>query len=603
MCDSTSPIDTFMQVNTAIHNLHSVGKGLCLGELAICPHDSNDDDYEHLDRDRDRDDDDEVKPDGETKDMLQEIESSWTSLALGSAWATSKSFRSSHSGDIKTIVEYNGEPLPEKKLALLALCKPSPYGDLKTGETKVDKSVRHAYEIRSDDPKLTIGEPGLEFLNAQKKGISDTLYNGREIDIVLNKVNVYPKGGMFKEHQDTPKPGVIGTLVIQLPYNFHGGKFSLRASNSDSFHTDTDEDGYGTHRSHRDASVYTCSFASSEYKTKNSTSVEMTACSSGSTYNMVAFYCESPHKIDTVTDGVRVTISFYIVDAATRTSSLTSSRTSSGASSRTRSAKKEKVVKGENKKVVKGEKVSKLIKLDKAEFESKKIREDLTTWIPHVSSGALSLVPASMADEMAVERKNKLDNLARSIREFDSKCGPIGIFLRHKYSNRDIQDRRFRGIDQSLYQLLASRDSGTPHPTDHATAGADGSDDHYVAVEPIIVTYNKKCYRHVGETVTRATKVYRLRTEDIKVLCASRSSSPDAKSDAKPDASMDLKWLNEESVRFVGHGFWDCLQSKHQDGVEHTGNEASPTLVDNIYSTIALIFGGLRPPCPPPSIR
>lgn len=40
----------------------------------------------------------------------------------------------------------------------------------------------------------------------------------------LIKMNIYPKGGLFKKHVDSPKGEAFGSLVVFLPSYFEGGK-------------------------------------------------------------------------------------------------------------------------------------------------------------------------------------------------------------------------------------------------------------------------------------------------------------------------------------------------------------------------------------------
>jgi hypothetical protein len=49
------------------------------------------------------------------------------------------------------------------------------------------------------------------------------------LEAKMYKLNVYPEGGFFKPHRDTPKGGRhIGSLVVCLPSNFEGGELVVK---------------------------------------------------------------------------------------------------------------------------------------------------------------------------------------------------------------------------------------------------------------------------------------------------------------------------------------------------------------------------------------
>jgi hypothetical protein len=82
------------------------------------------------------------------------------------------------------------------------------------GETKRDKKVRNAKrlvargkaDIAGFDPALVLPE------------IEAALSPRFHLDAALEDVIVYPVGGQFARHKDTPKPAdLVGTLVVGLP--------------------------------------------------------------------------------------------------------------------------------------------------------------------------------------------------------------------------------------------------------------------------------------------------------------------------------------------------------------------------------------------------
>jgi hypothetical protein len=98
----------------------------------------------------------------------------------------------------------------------------APFGD--GGETKRDKKVRNARrllargkaEITGFDPATVLGE------------IEAALSPRVHLDAVLEDVILYPQGGLFARHKDTPRtPDLVGTLVVGLPIQHAGGRFEI----------------------------------------------------------------------------------------------------------------------------------------------------------------------------------------------------------------------------------------------------------------------------------------------------------------------------------------------------------------------------------------
>ncbi|MBA3502209.1 MAG: 2OG-Fe(II) oxygenase, partial [Deltaproteobacteria bacterium] len=95
------------------------------------------------------------------------------------------------------------------------------------GETKRDKKVRNAKrlvargkaDIAGFDPALVLPE------------IEAALSPQFHLDAVLEDVIVYPVGGQFARHKDTPKTAdLVGTLVVGLPIAHEGGELQISDS-------------------------------------------------------------------------------------------------------------------------------------------------------------------------------------------------------------------------------------------------------------------------------------------------------------------------------------------------------------------------------------
>ena len=78
--------------------------------------------------------------------------------------------------------------------------------------------MRHAFEITADGLELT--SEANKFLEAFSKHVSGSMFAGQPITLQLNKLNVYPEKGKFKAHIDTPRDGMIGTVLVELNYKY-----------------------------------------------------------------------------------------------------------------------------------------------------------------------------------------------------------------------------------------------------------------------------------------------------------------------------------------------------------------------------------------------
>lgn len=144
----------------------------------------------------------------------------------------------------------------------------SPYGDLTTGETKVDTSVRCANEISGKD--LTLTENGVKALEQVKKEAEQILK--RPVNVRVNKLNKYKRGCFFSDHVDTPHEGLLATGIIMLPYAYKGG--SLVVTSNEKKEKWNPNDSYG--------------------------------------YNAVIMFGNHTHKVTPVKSGNRVTLTLYI---------------------------------------------------------------------------------------------------------------------------------------------------------------------------------------------------------------------------------------------------------------------------------------------------
>ena len=142
--------------------------------------------------------------------------------------------------------------MPKDGKDLIELCERKTMGD-----------ENNKYEIDADDLKLT--EQLIDVLGKLNKEISHEMYGGRYIKFKLRKLSVYTQGAEMKTKVFEPEDSHVGTLILELPYEYEGGEFML---------------------------------GKEEIYTKN---------------KWVAFYLKIPHSIKEVKSGHRVAIIFDIM--------------------------------------------------------------------------------------------------------------------------------------------------------------------------------------------------------------------------------------------------------------------------------------------------
>ena len=119
-------------------------------------------------------------------------------------------------------------PVPDVQIReLVEMAERAPYG--KGTETLVDTSVRDCWQI--DAARVRLGgrawpETFSGILGATADGLGCPV---ERLDAQLYKLLVYPPGGFFSSHRDTPKAdGMIATLTISLPTAGAGGELVVR---------------------------------------------------------------------------------------------------------------------------------------------------------------------------------------------------------------------------------------------------------------------------------------------------------------------------------------------------------------------------------------
>lgn len=150
---------------------------------------------------------------------------------------------------------------------------PSTFGDLKAEATVLDESVRKAREataVRAD------WSPGA--MAMLTRTVNAELFPDMAVELRLKKVNVYGPGGKFAPHVDTPREGVLGTVVVVLPADgVKGGALRIQG---------VDEN-------------VTCGVPTKGVA-------------------FAAFYSSMLHEVEEVVEGTRVSVAYDIVKDAAR---------------------------------------------------------------------------------------------------------------------------------------------------------------------------------------------------------------------------------------------------------------------------------------------
>jgi len=105
---------------------------------------------------------------------------------------------------------------------LRARSEVAPFGD--GAQTRIDESIRRTSRlcsrgetlVRGFDPSVILGE------------VEAALSPRRHLDATLIDVLLYPTGGLFERHKDTPRAErLLGTLIVGLPVAHTGGAFHV----------------------------------------------------------------------------------------------------------------------------------------------------------------------------------------------------------------------------------------------------------------------------------------------------------------------------------------------------------------------------------------
>ncbi|KAF9115038.1 hypothetical protein BGX27_009156 [Mortierella sp. AM989] len=148
---------------------------------------------------------------------------------------------------------------------LVASCAPSGFG--MNERTVIDSSYRNCKEMKPED--FTTSNNYHEILPRIVTQVANILESPMPIYASLNKICVYETHGFFKEHVDTPQKNTFASLVVCLPTGYEGGMLIVEDNAYD--------------------------------------------LSSSNSIKWCAFYSDCKHRIDEVTKGFRVTLTYDLL--------------------------------------------------------------------------------------------------------------------------------------------------------------------------------------------------------------------------------------------------------------------------------------------------
>lgn len=219
---------------------------------------------------------------------------------------------------------------------LCAVLVPSGYGDFAAEATVVDATVRQSLE--ADASKLSnamlVNASGISVAAREALRASQTL--GRAVTAVPDKLVVYGVGGHFDAHIDTPCDGLVATMVILFAYVHTGGELTL-------YGEDGDEHCYGNASlvlgttDKRCDTRFTHKIRCKSYGKPVTIEEHPYTCTGllppRGAARVLVFYGDTPHRVDPVQSGVRVAMTYKLMNAEGPTDAQTALRSVNASSS------------------------------------------------------------------------------------------------------------------------------------------------------------------------------------------------------------------------------------------------------------------------------
>ncbi|KAK0244886.1 hypothetical protein EDD85DRAFT_898752 [Armillaria nabsnona] len=179
--------------------------------------------------------------------------------------------------------------------AIRSKSTPSAFG--KGDQTVTDPTYRNGHEVNADDIKCPPGYQYQSFDRIRsdlKDTLGVTLFVGKEIDVRLYKLALYDEGGHFDWHRDsTHGDDHHGTVLVALNTAWKGGALRLRHGGEET--------------------VVDLQPKVKEVDGKPQPKIHLKA---------VAFYTDVEHKVEPVTEGVRLVLRYdvFVTEQSSRSS-------------------------------------------------------------------------------------------------------------------------------------------------------------------------------------------------------------------------------------------------------------------------------------------
>ncbi|KAL6049189.1 Fe2OG dioxygenase domain-containing protein [Balamuthia mandrillaris] len=203
-----------------------------------------------------------------------------------------------------SVEELEGEALA----GLIKCCSAATFG--KGSKEVLDPSYRRALQLSPDHFLTNFVPSENDILDKIERILAP---NSWKVRAELYKLNVYPEGGHFKAHVDTPRgDGMFGSLVVCLPTCFQGGELVVRQAPSevvfDLASTTKVSSAAGEQLAGDDGDPSQLNEPEGEAKRPQPKEAHPERCS----VKWAAFYADCEHEILPVTAGHRITLTYNL---------------------------------------------------------------------------------------------------------------------------------------------------------------------------------------------------------------------------------------------------------------------------------------------------
>ncbi|MCY1058875.1 hypothetical protein [Nannocystis sp. SCPEA4] len=195
---------------------------------------------------------------------------------------------------------------------LLAHAEPAPFGDHE--RTRFDPAVRRALRLRDRERVRLRGfDPARHGVLAQVEAV---LSPRERLVATLTDVQIYPPGGHFAGHRDTPRDGdMLGTLVVLLPLPHTGGALTIREGGM--IRDVLGDSSGGPAGGEREVVHVFEDMSDATDGTREASEAKYAPGDSRGALRWAAFFADVEHAIDVVREGHRVVVTYALSRSGT----------------------------------------------------------------------------------------------------------------------------------------------------------------------------------------------------------------------------------------------------------------------------------------------